>query len=190
MVLTKGQHFKKHIQKARDMRKSQAHISGTSNREVEIQGTEISGRKLQQQRANAFSNCPSQRFIYPGTTMDSIFDQLSIQEFQSAAQAVVSSWIQVCAHFLLESINLILMWHQYGYVSPKGCCDCVASESSCNWMKEAQHCDWASRLLTSYCANVQLKKQNALRLSLWYLGHQDRERSRKIHRCNRLCFSV
>ena len=114
MVLTKGQHFKKHIQKARDMRKSQAHISGSSTREMEIQGTESNGRKLQQQRSNTFSSCPSQRFIYPGTTMDSIFDQLSIQEFQSAAQAVVSHWIQVthqCVSNILSRRYRFWSWY-------------------------------------------------------------------------------
>ena len=97
MVLTKGQHFKQHIKKMADIKARESRSTGLRDRQTERQSAKPlhsghdSGRKLQQQRSNVFESCPAARYIYPGTTMDSIFDQLSVLEFQSAAQAVVSS---------------------------------------------------------------------------------------------------
>lgn len=49
----------------------------------------LSRRELLQQRANQFNECPTEDYIYSGSTMDSIFDELSVDEFQSAIEYVV-----------------------------------------------------------------------------------------------------
>jgi len=47
-------------------------------------------RKLQQQQSsNQFDACPTQDYIYSGPTMDSIFDELTVQEYQSVTEFVV-----------------------------------------------------------------------------------------------------
>ena len=46
-------------------------------------------RQLQQQSSNQFNACPMADYIYSGATMDSIFDELSVDEFQSVIEYVV-----------------------------------------------------------------------------------------------------
>ena len=46
-------------------------------------------RQLQQKRSNQFNACPTADYIYSGPTMDSIFDELSVDEFQTAVEYVV-----------------------------------------------------------------------------------------------------
>ena len=48
-------------------------------------------RSLQQQYSNVYDACPAQRYIYSGPTMDSIFDALTVDEFESTAAFVVWS---------------------------------------------------------------------------------------------------
>lgn len=48
-------------------------------------------RSLQQQTSNQFDACPATDYIYSGPTTDSFFDELSVNEFQSAIEFVVSS---------------------------------------------------------------------------------------------------
>ena len=52
-------------------------------------------RSLQQQYSNMYNACPAQRYIYSGNTMDSIFDALTVDEFESAAAFVVGSLVRV-----------------------------------------------------------------------------------------------
>ena len=48
------------------------------------------GRTLLQQQANQFSACPMTDYVYSGPTMDSIFDELSVEESQRAVEYIVS----------------------------------------------------------------------------------------------------
>ena len=48
-------------------------------------------RQLQQQSANQYNACPMADYVYSGPTMDSIFDELTVDEFQSAIEFVVRS---------------------------------------------------------------------------------------------------
>jgi len=56
-------------------------------------------RNLQQQSSNQFNACAAQDYIYSGPTMDSIFDELTVKEYQSVTQLVVSHFHEQRSYF-------------------------------------------------------------------------------------------